>query len=611
MAFASRTRLINPRLGTYFGIFTAAITALVVMAMMFEQLGASDAIVRFSMFAGPIGLYVVIGLGSRAREVADYFACGRRVPAFFNGLVLAVTALGGAGFLALTGSLLIVGFDAMCLSIGWCAGFVFMGVLFAPFLRKFGAYTIPTFLGRRFESRAVRVAAAGILGVPILLLIAAEARFAGYAAAWMMGQSERLMAAVVISCAAAIVLLGGMRALTWSSVAKAIVAILALAVSASIIAILVSNLPLPQMTHGNVVRVLARMEIAQGVPVVLAPPLAFDLPGVGPEPLVKRFVQSFGSVGSLSFLLMSFVVAAGIAASPGLLSRVGTTPGVYEARKSLGWAVLVVGLVVLTLPAVAVYLRAMLVEQIAGHPGDRLPLWFQLLQQAGIATVEAKSQVVKLASISFERDATLFALPLAAGFPQVLVYLSLAGALAAALAALGSALMTITAIVAEDVIHGLTSDTAADAQRVATARVALIGAAFVTIWLAIAVPADPLQLFVWSLTFGAAGSFPVLLLAIWAERTNQWGALASMVTGFVVTALAMLLAETGAIGLPSALAGAIGLPLALCAGIVASKLTPAPGRNALELVSDMRVPGGETLYDREMRLLRLRSRAPA
>jgi cation/acetate symporter len=611
MAFASRTRLINPRLGTYFGIFTAAIAALVVMAMMLEQLGASDAIVRLSMFAGPIGLYLVIALGSRAREVADFFAGGRRVPAFFNGLVLAVTALGGAGFLALTGSLLIVGFDAMCLSIGWCAGFVFMGVLFAPFMRKFGAYTIPTFLGRRFESRAVRVAAAGILGVPILLLIAAEARFAGYAAAWMLGQSERLMAGLVISCAAGIVLLGGMRALTWSSVAKAIVAILALAVSASIIAILVSNLPLPQLTHGNVVRVLARMEVAQGVPVVLAPPLAFDLPGSGPEPLVKRFLQSFGSIGSLSFVLMSFVAAAGIAASPGLLSRVGTTPGVYEARKSLGWAVLVVGLVVLTLPAIAVHLRAMLVEQIANHPGDRLPVWFQLLQQAGIAKVEAKTQVVKLASISFERDATLFALPLAAGFPQVLVYLSLAGALAAALAALGSALMTITAIVAEDVIHGLTTDTPTDAQRVATARVALIGAAFVAIWLAIAVPADPLQLFVWSLTFGAAGSFPVLLLAIWTERTSQWGALASMVTGFVVTALAMLLAETGAIGLPSALAGAIGLPLALCAGILASELTPAPGRNALDLVSDMRVPGGETLYDRETRLLRLRSRAPS
>src|SRR5437868_9289678 len=156
MAFTSRTRLVNPRLGTYFGIFTAAFAALVLLAMMFEQLGATDALVRLTMFGGPIALYAVIGLGCRAREVADYFACGRRVPAFFNGLVLAVTALGGAGFLALTGSLLIVGFDAMCLSIGWCAGLVFMGVLFAPFVRKFGAYTLPTFLGRRFESGTVR-----------------------------------------------------------------------------------------------------------------------------------------------------------------------------------------------------------------------------------------------------------------------------------------------------------------------------------------------------------------------------------------------------------------------------------------------------------------------
>src|SRR5204863_7864515 len=203
------------------------------------------------------------------------------------------------------------------------------------------------------------------------------------------------------------------RSLTWASVAKAIAALLALAVSASIVALMVSNLPLPQMTHGNVLRLLTRMEIAQGVPVVLAPPLAFDLPGEGAEPLVKRFIQSFGSVGSLSFVLMSFVAAAGIAASPALLSRSGTTPGVYEARKSLGWAVLVVGIVLLTLPAVAVYLRALLLDQVVGQPGDRLPIWFQMLQQAGIARIEGKTQVVRLLGIGFERDAALFALPIA------------------------------------------------------------------------------------------------------------------------------------------------------------------------------------------------------
>lgn len=610
MAFTSRTRLVNPRLGSYFGIFTAALAALVLMALMMEQLGAADAIVRLAMFTGPIVLYAGIGFASRAHEVADFFACGRRVPAFFNGLVIAIAALGGAGFLALTGSLLIVGVDAMCLSIGWCAGLVFMGVLFAPFMRKFGAYTVPTFLGRRFESRTVRIVAAGVLSVPLLLLLTAEARFAGYAAAWMLGQSERLMAAVVVACATAIVLVGGMRSLTWSSVAQAIAALLALAVPATIVAIMISNLPLPQMTHGNVLRVLSRAELAQGVPIVLAPPLAFDLPGEGAEPLVKRFIQAFGSVGSLGFVLMSFVVAAGIAASPALLTRSGTTPGVYEARKSLGWAVLIAGLVLLTLPAVAVYLRFSILDQVAAHAADRLPAWFQVLQQAGIAKIDTKAPLVKLAGISFERDAALFSLPIAAGLPQVLVYLALAGALAAALAAFASSLVAIAAIVAEDVVHGLPNETVPDSARIGTVRVALLGAAFVTTWLAIGLPADPLQLFLWSLTFGAASSFPVLLLAIWGKRTNAWGALIGMVTGFGVTTFIVLLSETGVLALPSALAGAVGLPLALIAAVTVSKMTPAPGRNALDIVRDVRVPGGETVYDREMRLLRLRSRAP-
>jgi cation/acetate symporter len=611
MAFTARTRLVNPRLGTYYGIFTAAFAGLVLMALMFEQLGATDAVVRLIMFGGPIALFAAIGISSRAHEARDYFACGRRVPAFFNGLVLGVTALGGAGFLALTGSLFIIGFDAVCLAIGWYAGLVFMGVLFAPFVRKYGAYTLPTFLGRRFESRTVRIVAAATLSVPILLLLVAEARFAAYAAAWLLGQSERLMVAVVVTCAAAIVIAGGMRSLTWSSVAKAIAALLALAVPVSIVALMVSNLPLPQMTHGNVLRLLTRAEINQGVPIVLAPPLAFDLPREGVEQLVKRFIQSFGSIGSLSFILMSFVAAAGIAASPALLSRSGTTPGVYEARKSLGWAVLVVGIVLLTLPAVAVYLRAMLLDQVVGHPGDSLPVWFQLLQQAGIARIEAKTQVVRLAGIGFERDAVLFALPIAAGLPQVAVYLALAGALAAALAALAASLVAIAGILAEDIVYGLPDETAPESARIGAARVALLGAAFVTTWLAIAAPADPLQLFLWSLTLSASTSFPVLLLAIWVKRTNAWGALAGMITGFVVTVFMMLLSETGAIGLPSALAAAVGLPLAFAAALGATRLTPAPGRNALDIVREIRVPGGETLYDRELRLLRLKNRTPA
>jgi len=607
----ARTRLVNPRLGTYYGIFTAAFAAIVLMALMLEQLGVTDTLVRLVMFAGPLALYAAIGIACHAREPRDYFACGRRVPAFFNGLVLGISALGGAGFLALTGALFIAGFDAFCLSIGWYAGLVFMGVLFAPFLRKHGAYTLPTFLGRRLDSRLVRVVAAGVLSVPILLVLTAEARFAAYATAWMLGQSEQLMVAVVVVAATAVVLAGGMRSLTWASGAKAIVALLSLAVPATIIALIVSNLPLPQMTHGNVLRIITRLEIAHGVPIVLAPPLAFELPGAGMEPLLKRFIQSFGSVGSLAFVLMSFVMAAGVAASPALLPRSGTTPGVYEARKSLGWAVLVVGLVLLTLPAIAIYLRVLILEQVVGQAGGRLPIWFQLLQQAGIARIESKAQIVSVGGISFERDAALFALSIAAGFPQVLVYLALAGAIAAALAALSAGLVALAAIVAEDVVHGLPGDAAPDGTRVATARVALLGTGVVTLLLAIAAPGDPLQLLLWGVTLSASASFPVLLLAIWWKRINAWGSVAGMVTGLVATAFLILLSETGAIGLPSALAGAIGLPLALAAAVAASMATPIPGRNALDIVRDVRVPGGETLYDREMRLSRLKNRPPA
>jgi cation/acetate symporter len=611
MAFTTRTRLVNPRLGTYFGIFAAAFVSLVLMALIFEQLGTSDLAVRILMFAGPVTLFVAIGVLSTARTASDYFACGRRVPAFFNGLGLSITVLGGAGFLALTGALFSIGFDALCLALGFCAGLVFMAVLLAPFLRKFGAYTLPTYLGRRLESDMLRVVAAAVLAVPLLLLLAAEARFAAYAAAWLTGQSDKLMAIVVVLCAAGTVIAGGMRSLTWSGSAKAIAALLALAVPATIVALMMSNLPLPQMTHGNILRIVTRTEIARGLPIYVAPMLTLDFPADGLEPLAKRFIQAFGNVGGLAFTLMTLVTAAGVASSPSLLGRPGLTPGVYEARKSLGWAVLITGVVLLTLPAVAIFLRSLLLDQVIGQPVDRLPAWFRSLQQAGIARIDGNAPTVGFNSVSFERDAALFALPYAAGFPQALVYLALAGALAAALAALAAALAVTASIVSEDVVHGLQPDLAADSARIGTARVSLLGAAFITAWLTVAAPVDPLKLFLWSLNFSASAAFPVLVLSVWWKRLNAWGAMVGMITGLVVAALAILLGEAGVWPLPGALAAVLGLPGGAVAAAVASLLTPQPGRSVIDSVHEMRVPGGETLYDREVRLKRLKSPVPA
>jgi cation/acetate symporter len=611
MAATSGVRFVNPRLGTYFGIFSAALAGLVLMALMFEQLGVSDTAIRLLMFAGPIALYGAFGVLTPASDANDYFACGRRVPAFFNGLVLAITALGGAGLMALAGALFAVGFDALCLSLGLCTGLVFMGVLIAPFLRKSGDYTVPSYLSRRFESRMLRIVAAAVLAVPLILLLAAETRFAAYAAAWLTGQPEPLMAAAAVLCALAIVFAGGMRSHTWSASAKAIVALAALMVPATIVALMVSNLPLPQITHGNTLRVITRTEAARGLPLLAAPMLAFELPGQGLEPLAKRFIQAFGSVGSLAFVLMALVATAGTAASPLLLQRPGSTPGVHESRKSFGWAVLIAGIVFLTLPAIAIYLRLMLLDQVIGAPADRLPAWFQGLQQAGIARVDATTPTVSFVNVSFDRDAVWFALSFAAGFPQVLVYLSLAGALAAALAALAAGLLAGATVLAEDIVHGLQAEPASDRARIGVARAALAGVAVVTGWLAVAAPADPLKLFLWSLTFSASSAFPVLVLSVWWKRITAWGAVFGLLTGLTVAALAVLLGEAGAWALPSVLAGAIGLPAGLAAAMVASVLTPGPSRTVIDTLQEIRVPGGETLYDRELRLQRLKTRSVA
>jgi len=611
MAVTSGVRLVNPQLGTYFGIFSAALASLVLIALMLEQLGVSDVAIRFLMFAGPIGLCGALGLLTPASDPNDFFACGRRVPAFFNGLVLAITALGGAGLMALTGAFFTVGFDALCLSLGVCTGFVFMGVLVAPFLRKSGDYTVPSYFGRRFESRPLRIVAAAVLAVPLLLLLAAEARFAAYAAAWLTDQPEPIIAVAVVVCACAMVLAGGMRSHTWSASAKAIVALAALAVPATVVALMVSNLPLPQMTHGNILRIITRMETARNLPYLAAPPLAFEIPAQGLEPLAKRFIQTFGSVGSVAFVLMALVATAGTAASPVLLNRPGATPSVHDARKSLGWAVMIVSIVFMTLPAIAVFLRQMVLDQVVGQPADRLPSWLQALELVGVARVDPTGPTVSFINISFDRDAAWFALSYAAGFPNVLIYLSLAGAVAAAMAALAAGLLAGANILSEDIVHGLRAEPATDAARIGTARAALGGLTFVAGWLAVAAPADPLKLFLWSLTVSASAVFPVLILSVWWKRATTWGAIAGMLAGLAVAVAGILLGEAGAWALPGVLAGAVGLPAGFATAIAVSVLSPKPGRSVINILEEIRVPGGETLYDRELRLQRLKTRAVA
>lgn len=608
MTFTPRTRLVNPRLGTYFGIFASGLAALFFLATIFEQLGMSDAMLRWMMLIGPVALYGCIGLASANRQPLDYFAAGRRVPAIFTGLALAVSALGATGLVTLTGVFFVSGFDGLAITIGALAGFVAMAILLAPFLRKFGAYTIPTYLGRRFESRFLRLLSAVFLALPMLLLIAAELRIAGSVGAWISGVPAATLLPLFALIVMATLVPGGMRSLSWSNAAQAITVLLAFLVPVALVAVLVTKLPIPQLSYGPIVRSLIKQEAALALPGVATTAFSFDLPGEGFATIAKRFATPFGAIGPAAFVATMLMVMAGLASAPWLLPRVSATPGVHDARKSLSWATFIFGILILTMTSVAAFMRAPLMElALASDPGQ-MPEWLVNLQQAGLVELTTASTKVAVGSVAFARDGVFLALPIATGLPSAFVYLAAAAAIAAALATTGAAGVALGNLLSEDVLNGLSWEPTSDTVRLLMARVMLAAAIGAGTALALVAPADPLSLMLWAVTITGATAFPVLVLSIWWKRLNEFGALAGMISGFVISTGAIIAGEAGLFSTAGTVAAAVALPVGTIAALLVSVMTPAPSRHALELVRDIRVPGGEILYDREMQRLRLKQR---
>ncbi|MEE8253088.1 MAG: sodium:solute symporter, partial [Hyphomicrobium sp.] len=551
-------------------------------------------------------LYAAIAASVFTKDPIDFFVVGRRVPAGYTGLGIASSAMGATGIVAMTGVFFIIGFDALFIVIGGLAWFVLMAVMLAPYLRKFGMFTVPSYLGRRFDSRSVRILCAALIAVPMLLLLAAELRIGAFVAAWLVGQPQSLMVVLMTFCVVLGLVFGGMRSFTWTSSAQAIAAILALIVPVAVIAVMTTNFPLPQLTHGPLLRELVRNEVIHGVPIVEASSFAFMLPGDGMLPMAKRFTEPFGNVGPAAFVVAMLTVAAGVASAPWLLPRVTMTPGVYETRKSLGWATVFFSLVMLTVASVSVFMRHNVMDIVAAAGSTTVPGWLQQLTELGFAQIDTRSTRLVFASFSFWRDTVFLSLPIAAGLPNVFAYFAAAGAVAAALVAAGAVVGALGNVIAEDVINGLSWEPLPSEPRVWVARIAFGVVAILGGSMALVAPTDALSLLLTCLALTGSTLFPVLALSIWWKRMNAFGAMAGLASGFGVAVVTMLAGS--AIGLDGALAGLLGIPASVLGTILASLATPAPTRSVLELVREMRVPGGEVIYDREMRLLRLQNR---
>ena len=573
MAVNVQKRLVNPRLGSYFGIFASLFAAVFVLALIFSELGTDDRTIRFVALVAPLALYATLGVASFTLAPQEYLAAGRRVPAVYCGLVTGIAACGGIGLISMTGLLFFHGFDAWSLVSGTAAGLVLMAVLIAPFFRKFGSYSLPSFLGRRLDSRLVRLVAAAVFLVPIFLLLVAELRIGIWAARQLTGSNERWMLGAIACTIGVCLALGGMRSGTWSSTAQGIAALIAVIVVAGIAGLVMTNLPVSQLSYGPVLRAVGRFEADLGVPTVTAAPMSFSLAANGLSAISGRMADPFNSMGYIAYTLTAVVAMLGIAAAPWLVPRCTTTLGVHAARKSLSWAVFFYALALVTVSAIAVFMRDLVLTNVVGQSAETVPSWFADMLKAKTAAISANVPALPPSAIEMHRDAILFALPAAGGFSEVLVGLAIAGAIAAVCAAVMATASAMSVILAEDIIMGLRWEPVSSVARITVNRVAVVVVLALACATVVVVNTDPVLLFLWALTISASTAFPITVLTIWYKKVTPLAATAGLITGATLSILMLVLGSLAWPGLPPAVAAVAGCPAALIVAVVLSSLT--------------------------------------
>ena len=601
MLVPSRLRTPNPHLGAYYSIVAAAFVSLIVVLAMFEQLGWSRPMLAQTMMLVPLALYLLIAIGSRTFQPEDFFVSGRRVPAIYNGFVLAAITVGGVGFIAYTGTIFFLGFDALAIGLGWTFGLFAASVLFVPYLRKAGAYTLPSFLGYRFRSRSLRITASAMQLPPTVLLLAAELKIAALIAALFLPVSFSLAVVLIAALIAAIAILGGMRSLTWTGSAQFLVGAVGLVAVLTTISVLLTNLPAPQLTYSELFPSLQNAEISAGVTPINPGEIPSALPGPAPLPSVKPFLQPFGILDSSDFLLVFLCLALGTAALPSLLVRSGVTGSLADQRRSTAWGLLFVALFVVTAPAMAAFAKLIIFRDIALTPASSLPAWLAELGQNNLLTAGDINGDGVIAATEFliGRDGVALALPAAASLPYVLTVLMATAALAIALAAAASHLFTLAASLAEDLYRVL--DRHQTLPRIVATWAAIGASALaVAVFLVIA-DLDPLKAALLAFAFAGATFFPALLLAIWWRRFGKWSAMAALATGFLVMLIEAVFGGAfgfGKPGLSAPLACLIGATLAIVSGIGVGLYLRPPSRIEDDYREQMRDPEGETIYDR-------------
>jgi cation/acetate symporter len=533
-------------------------------------------------------LYLGIGYWARVRETAGFYVAGRGVPPVANGAATAADWMSGASFISMAGLISFLGYDGAVYLMGWTGGYVLLALLLAPYLRKYGKYTVPEFVGDRYYSNLARVVAIiSALFVSFVYMVP-QLRGVGIVLSRYLGVdvATGVWAAVLVT--AFIAVIGGMKGITWTQVAQYTVLISAYLITGIALSNLLTGNPIPQLsfTFSDFATRLSQLQVELGF---------------------TEYVAPFQNLSALNVFLITLTLMVGTAGLPHVIIRFYTVPRASDARWSAGWALLFIGLLYTTAPAVAVFSKYNLLNTLANKPLEEVRQidWVAKWEKTGLLKFEDKNGdgILQMSGnkdvneVTIDRDIIVLSTPEVAKLAPFIVGLVAAGGLAAALSTAAGLLIVMASAISHDLYTRMINPNASEATKLTIARVIIALVVILAAPFGINPPAFIAQLVAFAFGLAASTFFPAILLGIFDRRMNMQGAVAGMIVGLVFTA--SYIVGTKYLGWPNFVfgitaegIGAIGMLLNFLVAYLVSRATPPPPQEIQKLVDEIRVPKG-------------------
>ncbi len=538
-------------------------------------------------------LYIGIAILSRVRDTAGFYVAGQGVSAVGNGMATAADWMSAASFISMAGLIAFMGYDGTVYLLGWTGGYVLLALLLAPFLRKFGKYTVPDFVGDRYYSNSARIVAVIAAVFVSFTYVAGQMRGVGVVFSRFLEIPVNMGVVVGTVIVAFYAVLGGMKGVTYTQIAQYTVLIFAYLVPAIAIGLLLSGNPIPQIAIEDI---LPRLDA-----------ISVDLGLTG-------YSSPFTGLSKLNVFLITIALMVGTAGLPHVIVRFYTVRSVKAARWSTGWALLFIAILYTTAPAVAIFAKYFMLSNLAGRSLDEVAAvpWVANWMQTGLITLQDSSgdgilQAAELFGVngvpaSIDRDIIVLALPEIANLSAIIIALVAAGGLAAALSTASGLLIVISSAVAHDIYGKMLRPDASDYRKLQVGRLAILAGVIIAGYFGIRPPGFVAEVVAFAFGLAAASFFPAIVFGIFWKRATKEGAIAGMVIGLAFTAIIIGMIRSPQIfgtaepiisdffGVGAQGIGTIGMLINAAVTVVVSLMTPPPPDHVQEMVESIRYP---------------------